>query len=225
MSEDSKPAELQRLLQGNFSQLALKPAALQALAALVAQRSLRRGSILFAQGQPVQAFYAVQRGEIETRFGAPDGSVSVLEYVQPPNFFGLSAFAAGLASRYEALASKASRLWVFGPEAYRYLMDEVPGFARAMLAELSRRYDGTLHLLEASRHSGAAERMQLALAQLRRERAQGEVDADGWLALAATQAELAALANVSRQTINQLLRQAVSEGRLRHRYGRLWVRA
>lgn len=225
MGDDSKAAELQLLLQANFVQLALKPAAMQALVALVAQRSLRSGSVLFAQGQPVQAFYAVQRGEIETRFSAPDGSVSVLEYVQPPHFFGLSAFAATLPSRYEALASRASRLWVFGPDAYRYLMDEVPGFARAMLAELSRRYDGTLHLLESSRHSGAAERMQLALAQLRRERSQGQPDAEGWLSVAATQAELAALANVSRQTINQLLRQAVAEGRLRHRYGRLWVRA
>lgn len=224
MSE-TKLVELQALLQANFPQLQLTPAAQQALATLVAQRLLRGGSVLFAQGQTVQAFYAVQRGEIETRFGAPDGTVSVLEYVQRPSFFGLSAFATGLPSRYEALASQTSRLWVFGPKAYQYLMDEVPGFARAMLAELARRYDGTLHLLEASRHRSAAERLQLALRQLRRERARGEPDAEGWVALSATQAELAALANVSRQTVNQLLRDAVRTGQLCHRYGTLWVRS
>ena len=38
------------------------------------------------------------------------------------------------------------------------------------------------------------------------------------------QAELATLANLSRQTVNQLLRQAVAEGRLRSSYGRLWIR-
>lgn len=221
---DPKTAELQALLLANFPQLQIKPATLQALAALVAQRALRRGSVLFAQGQPVQAFYALQRGEIETRFGAPDGTVSVLEYVQPPHFFGLSAFATGLPSRYEALASRASRLWVFGPEAYRYLMDELPGFARAMLAELARRYDGTLHLLEASRHRSAAERLTLALAQLRRERAHEAPDAQGWVGLSATQAELAALANVSRQTVNQWLQEAAAAGQLRRGYGRLWLR-
>lgn len=221
---DPKTAELQALLLANFPQLQIKAATLQALAAQVAQRALRSGSVLFAQGQPVQAFYALQRGEIETRFSTPDGTVSVLEYVQPPHFFGLSAFATGLPSRYEALASRASRLWVFGPEAYRYLMDELPGFARAMMAELARRYDGTLHLLEASRHRCAAERLTLALAQLHRERAGEPPDAQGWVSLRATQAELAALANVSRQTVNQWLQQAASAGRLRRGYGQLWLR-
>jgi CRP-like cAMP-binding protein len=220
---DSKQAELRQLLQANFAGLTLPDAQLQALAALVAQRALRAGGVLFAQGQPVQAFYAVQRGEIETRLVAADGTVSVLEFVQPLSFFGLSAFATGLPSRYEALAGRAARVWVFGAEAYRLLMDEVPGFARGMLAELARRYDGTLNLLEASRHRGAAERLRLALAQLARERTQGAPDAQGWLTLSATQAEVAALANLSRQTVNTLLREATAAGWLRQRYGRLSV--
>ena len=42
--------------------------------------------------------------------------------------------------------------------------------------------------------------------------------------LRATQAELAAVANLSRQTVNQLLQQSQAEGRLRCSYGQLHLR-
>jgi len=165
-----------------------------------------------------------QTGEIEARFTGLDGSVSVLELVQAPRLFGLAAFAAAQSSSYEALARRPSQLLVIGPAAYLALMDGLPGFARALLAEFAHRYDGTLRLLEASRHRSAPERFQLALAQLRRERALGPPQQDGWQAVRATQAELAALANLSRQTVNQLLAQAEEEGLLRRSYRCLWLR-
>jgi len=215
---------LRQVLAANFPQLALPAAAWPRLAALVPTRKLARGRLLFAQGQPVQAFYAVASGEIEARFTAADGTVSVLEHVQAPKLFGLAAFAIGQPSTYEALARRASRVLVIGPAAYELLMDEVPGFARALLREFAGRYAGTLRLLEASRHRTAPERFQLALAQLARERADGPPDGAGWQAVAATQAELAALANLSRQTVNELLGRAVAAGQLRSGYGRLWLR-
>lgn len=210
-------------LAANFPALALRPAQLQALAPLLPLKRLAAGALLFAQGQAPGAFYMVAEGEIEARFTALDGQVSVLEHVGPPRIFGLAAFVTGKPSTYEASATESSRLWVIHAEAYRLLMDEVPGFARALLAEFAGRYDGTLQLLEASRHRGAAERLGLALQQLRRERG-GPPDAQGWPSLRATQAELAQVANLSRQTVNQLLGQAVAEGRLRRAYGRLFLR-
>jgi CRP/FNR family transcriptional regulator, cyclic AMP receptor protein len=219
MSED-----LFALLKANFATLTMDVAQRQRLGSLASERRLARGRSLFVQGQPTSAFYGLAEGEIETRFTAADGTVSVLEHVQPPQLFGLAAFATGRPSAYEALARRPSRLWVLGPQAYEFLMDEVPGFARALLSEFAQRYAGTLDLLEASRHRSAEQRLALALAQLVRERSDGPPDVDGWQAVSATQADLAALANLSRQTVNTLLRRAVTEGRLRSGYGRLWVR-
>ena len=51
-----------------------------------------------------------------------------------PTRFGLAAFAARLPSEYEAVAREASDVFVIGREAYTLLMDEVPGFARALLS-------------------------------------------------------------------------------------------
>lgn len=218
------PDDLPALLNANFPALTLSAAQRLRLSSLVPERTLARGRSLFVQGQPTRAFYGLAVGEIETRFTAADGTVSVLEHVQPPQLFGLAAFATGRPSAYEALARRPSRLWMFGPQAYQLLMDEVPGFARALLSEFAQRYAGTLGLLEAARHRSAAERFGLALAQLARERGDGPPDAEGWQAIAATQADLAALANLSRQTVNALLRRAVAEERLRSGYRRLWVR-
>jgi CRP-like cAMP-binding protein len=212
---DDPPA----LLAANFPALRLSAAQQIKLGSLVPERRLARGRSLFVQGQPTTAFYGLAEGEIESRLSAADGAVSVLEHVQPPQLFGLAAFATGRPSAYEALARRPSRLWVFGPQAYRFLMDEVPGFARAL------RFEGNLRLLEAARHRSAAERFGLALSQLARERGAGPPDAEGWQAIAATQADLAALANLSRQSVNALLRRAVAEGRLRSGYRRLWVKA
>lgn len=227
MSNDIEQA-LRQVLAANFPALplhqAVQQAALRPAVAALGLRRLARGRTLFAQGQPARAFYAVLSGEIEARFTGLDGSVSVLELVQAPRLFGLAAFAAAQPSSYEALARRPSQLLVIGPAAYLALMDGLPGFARALLAEFAHRYDGTLRLLEASRHRSAPERFQLALAQLRRERALGPPQQDGWQAVRATQAELAALANLSRQTVNQLLAQAEGEGLLRRSYRCLWLR-
>lgn len=209
------------LLAANFPGLALPAHVGARLPALVARRRLADGRSLFVQGQKPAAFYAVAAGEIETRFTGADGTVSVIENVGPPRLFGLAAFAAGQPSEYEAVARGASEVWVIGREAYALLMDETPGFARALLAEFARRYDGTLRLLQAARHQGAAERFALALAQLARER--GRPAGGGWTEVAATQAELARLAHLSRQTANELLAAAEAAGQVRRGRGRwLW---
>ncbi|RQO60011.1 hypothetical protein DBR47_11365 [Paucibacter sp. KBW04] len=214
---------LRELLAHNFPQLALPEALLRQAQPLMPSRKLSPGRSLFGQGQTTRAFYAVLEGEIEARFTGPDGEVSVLELLQPLQLFGLAAFVTERPSSYEALARQASRVLVIGPEAYAFLMDAWPGFARALMRNFAQRFEGNLKLLEAARHRTAAERFQMALQQLAAQRAE-RVKAQGdWIALRATQAELAAQASLSRQTVNQLLAQAEAQGQLRRSYGRLWL--
>src|ERR1700712_57324 len=163
-------------------------------------RRLAAGATLFAQGDPTPALFGVLAGCIESRFSNAQGQQSVVENVEAGNTFGLASFVTGLPSTYEAIALEPTRLLVIGPAAYAWLMDEVPGFARALMREFARRYDGTLKLLEAARHRGAEERLCLALQHLRRE---GRASGSGPWTMALTQSELATRANVSRQTANE----------------------
>ncbi len=210
-------------LCANFPDLT-PPASLSLrLESLLPWRALPAGQVLFAQGQIPTAFYMVESGEIEARFAAFDGRMSVLEHVRAPRLFGLAAFVTGKPSRYETAAVVDSRVRVIGAPAYRVLMDDWPGFARALMREFADRFEGNLGLLEAARHLNAQDRFGVALRQLVSERAEAP-DNDGWRELKATQAELASLAHLSRQTVNQLLRAAQEQGRLRLRYGRISMR-
>lgn len=209
------------VLAANFPDVEWPAAVVARLPALVPCRRLADGRCLFLPGHKPTAFYAVAAGEIETRFTGADGTVSVIEHVRPWRLFGLAAFAAGQPAGYEAVARGRTEVLVIGREAYQVLMDEVPGFARALMAEFARRFDGTLRLLQAARHQGAAERFTLALAQLAGER--GRRAEGGWVEVRATQAELARVAHLSRQTANELLATAEAAGTVRRGRGRwLW---
>lgn len=215
--------DIQALFATSLPGLALTPAQWLGLWPLCQTRRLSRGGVLFTQGQPTPALFGALAGEIEIRFLSVNGEASVVEHVPPGRLFGLSSFASGRPSTFEAIATRPTRVVAFGPAAYEYLMDEVGGFARALMREFAQRHDGALRLLEASRHRSAIERLSLAIEQLARTGRAGEIDADGWRFVRATQAELATVANLSRQTVNELLAQLAADQRLRRSYGGLWL--
>ncbi len=192
---------LEKVRALNFPHLRSAPRSVTSLAIV----RLARGRTLFAQGAPAKALYAVVSGEVMCRIAAEDGTSSVLEHVAPGGLFGLSGFAAGLPSRYEAVATQATQVLVIGSQAYDRLLDTWPGFARALIEALARRFDQNLLLLDHARHRDANTRLASALAQLRRERAVRDPAMPGVWTLSASQAELAQLAGVSRQTANAWL--------------------
>jgi CRP/FNR family cyclic AMP-dependent transcriptional regulator len=220
-------AALRTLIGGNFPRLPL-PAQAPALAAALPHCRLRRlatGDTLFAQGAVARALYGVVEGEMDLRFCAVDGAVSTIEVAPPGRLFGLAALAGGQASSYEAVVRRPSRVLVIGLSAYECLMDELPGFGRALMAEFAQRHDGTLRLLQASRQQSASERLSIALAQLRDSGRAEPPDPSGTRLLRTTQAELAALAGLSRQTVNECLRRLADQGRLQVVYGGLRLNA
>jgi CRP-like cAMP-binding protein len=210
--------EVLALLQANFPEVHWQGPGVEAAAGHLRVRRLARGATLFSLGERSPAFYGVLSGAIETRFSTAAGHASVVASVEAPYTFGLASFVSGLPSSYEAVATTPARLLVIGPAAYRCLMDGVPGFARALMREFARRFDATMHLLEAARHRGAGERLCLALHHLRHEGRAGAQGPLGPWTMRLTQSELAARANVSRQTANEWLAACAARGWLVQRY-------
>lgn len=219
---------LQALLAANFPELALDtaPAAAALDTALphCRLRRLRAGATLFAQGAAARALYGVIDGEMAMRFGSADGAESTIELAGPMRLFGLAAFASGHPSSYEAVAHRASTVLAIGRVGYEALMDGLPGFGRALMREFALRHDGTLRMLQASRLQPAAERLSLVIAQLCAAGRVSPPEQDGTRLLKATQAQLAALAGLSRQTVNEALRGLAAEGRLEIVYGGVRLR-
>jgi CRP/FNR family transcriptional regulator, cyclic AMP receptor protein len=215
--------DLQALFATSLPGLRLSATHWRGLLPLCRVQRLVRGAVLVGQGEATPALFGVLAGEVEIRFLTVDGEASVVERVPAGRLFGLSSFASGQPSTFEAAASRTSRVAAFGPAAYEHLMDQVPGFARALMREFAQRHHGALRMLEASRHRSALGRLSLALEQLSRTERAGAVDAQGWRFIRTTQAELAALASLSRQTVNLLLRDLAAQARVRAAYGGLWV--
>jgi len=219
------PHDLHALFAFNFPECDWPPARLQALAPAISTRRVADGALLLRQGAATPALFGVLDGHVQARLQAADGQGSVVEQVERLRLFGLASFASGLPSSYEAAALGPTRVALIGPAAYRRLMDEVPGFGRALMREFARRYDGTLRLLSSARHQSAPARLAQALHQLRHEGRARPLPADeggGW-ALRVTQAELAARAHLTRQTANECLARWAADGAVRRHYGRLQV--
>jgi CRP-like cAMP-binding protein len=196
----------------------------RALEAHVRVRRLATGATLFAQGSVSPGMFGVLSGEIELRFSTRDGHGSVVERALAGRLFGLASFVTGTPSAYEAVALVPTRLAVFGPAAYDWLMDEMPGFGRRLMKHFASRLDGTLRLLASSRHLGSEARLAEALQQLRREgRAVAGARHGPW-EVAVTQSGLAELAGVTRQTANEWLAVWAAKGWVETRYRRLVVR-
>jgi CRP/FNR family cyclic AMP-dependent transcriptional regulator len=214
--------EVRALFDLNFPEIAWSARQRADAESRLRVRKLAAGATLFAQGDATPALFGVLAGCIESRFSNAQGQLSVVENVEPGRTFGLASFVTGLPSTYEALALEPTRLLVIDATAYAWLMDAVPGFARALMREFARRYDGTLKLLEAARHRGAEERLCIALQHLRREGRALPVGTGPWT-MQLTQAELATRANVSRQTANEWLTQWAMRGWIARRYRRLEI--
>ena len=214
--------EVRALFDLNFPDVAWSPAQWAGAESRLRTRRLAAGATLFAQGDATPALFGVLAGSVESRFSNAQGQLSVVENVEPGYTFGLASFVTGLPSTYEALALEPTRLLVIGPATYAWLMDEVPGFARALMREFARRYDGTLKLLEAARHRGAEERLCIALQHLRHEGRATPAGAGPWT-IQLTQSELATRANVSRQTANEWLAQWAARGWIVRRYRALEI--
>ncbi|MEP6505929.1 MAG: Crp/Fnr family transcriptional regulator [Betaproteobacteria bacterium] len=214
--------EVRALFDLNFPDIAWRASQWADAESRLRVRKLAAGATLFAQGDATPALFGVLAGSVESRFSNAQGQLSVVENVEAGRTFGLASFVTGLPSTYEAIALAPTRLLVIDARAYAWLMDEVPGFARALMREFARRYDGTLKLLEAARHRGAEERLCIALQHLRREGRATPAGPGPWT-MALTQSELATRANVSRQTANEWLAQWAARGWVERRYGALAI--
>lgn len=182
------------------------------------RRTLAAGQLLFTQGQAAGVFYLLESGRLRLEMGHPGGASALLSEVRGPTVLGLAAFATGRASSYEARALGTCRVWAIGPAPYAMLMDEWPGFARALLRRFAEHFDGNLRLLNTARHAPAAERLEAALRAVALEQ-RAMCQADGWQRVRTTQAELAQRAGVSRQGANAWLRALQRRGGVQIGYG------
>jgi CRP-like cAMP-binding protein len=180
----------------------LPPAALERITGLAARRALQDGEILFNQGDPGDALYAVVSGRIRISTGTADGRQVFLNIMEPGDTFGEIALLDGGARTAAATAIAPTELVSIRRDHFRGLLEREPPVALELLRLCGQRLRWTSGLLEDAALLDAPARLAKRLLIL------GEVHGRpvaGGVSLRISQEDLAGFLGVSRQAVNQQL--------------------
>ena len=180
----------------------LTPPALEHIAELAGQRSFRAGEIVFSQGDPGDALYAVVTGKIRISAGAADGREMFLNIMEPGDTFGEIALLDGGTRTASATATLPSELVTIRREHFLGLLEREPRVALELLHLCGERLRWTSGLVEDAALLKAPARLAKRLLSLGR--LHGEPSARG-VTLRISQEDLASFLGVSRQVVNQNL--------------------
>ena len=185
-----------------------------ALESSMSSSSLRRGDILFSEGDDGNQLYVVTEGKIKLGRTSPDGRENLLAILGPGQMFGeLSFFDPGPRSA-TATAVTDVELKSLGHEALSPVLNAHPDVAHALLNQLAgrlRRTNEVVGDLVFSDVPGRVAKALLDLASRFGRRADDGIHVNHDL----TQEELAQLVGASRETVNKALADFASRGWLR----------
>jgi CRP-like cAMP-binding protein len=201
------------------------PDELERLAAGARRRPYPKGAVLFVEGDPGTSLYVVEAGRVRIVLTTPQGKELLFAVRGPGEFFGDMALLDGAPRSADAIAAEDCRLLFLSREDFVRFIEAQPGAALRLLAVLSRRLRRGMRQQQDATLLDVAARVSSALLQLADEEGQPAPAGDGpWAVVVAaplTQAELAALVGVTRESVNKWLQYYRRRGWLRWEPGRL----
>lgn len=183
---------------------------LQALAARGRVRRFAAGTTIFHEGDPGDALYVVVEGRVRISRISGAGGEATLALMGPGDCFGDLALFDGRPRSATATATSATRTFVVWREDFVNWVRERPAASLALLETLSlrlRRTDDTVTDLVFLDLPHRLAKHLLALAA-----SLPEGDARKKQRIQVTQAELASMLGVSRESVNKQLNQFAREG-------------
>lgn len=183
---------------------------------------LRRGAMVFRQGDPVHAagagFFGLAGGSIKISTLRQDGREAILAVLEPGNWFGEISLIDGSPRTHDATALSALDLLVVPFDAFAQQMQGAP-FARAVAALLAARVRGLYGLMEDATLRGLRARVARRLLALARGDATQSPDPRACVSL--PQEALAMMLGVTRQTLSKELNALAKERVIALGYGRI----
>ena len=198
------------VLQKNFLFRGLSEAALEGIAALATRRHYSKGAVIFAQGQPGDALFGVVAGQVRISASGIGGQEVFLNIMEPGDTSGEVAVMDGLPRTAGACAVENTSLIVIKRADFLKLLEREPLLAIHLLKLLCERLRWTSTLVEETAFLAGPARLAkrlLILASLH-----GRSTNVGELELRISQADLARFLNISRQIVNQYLREWLRQG-------------
>lgn len=183
---------------------------------------LRRGAMMFRQGDPVRAagsgFYGLAAGMIKISTLRRDGREAILAVLEPGNWFGEISLIDGSPRTHDATALSALDVLVVPPEAFALQM-QGRAFSHAIAALLAARVRGLYGLMEDATLRGLRARVARRLLALARGDATQSTELRQSVRL--PQEALAMMLGVTRQTLSKELNALAQAQVIALGYGRI----
>jgi len=172
---------------------------LQKLAAIVGDKTYRRGETIFSEGDEGIGFYVVIGGKVKIFKLSPEGKEQILHIFGSGEPFAEAAVFVGARFPAHAQTLETSRLFFFPRQAFICLIHENPALAMNMMAALSMRLKEFAHLIESLSLKEVPGRLAMHLLLLAEEQERDEVRLD------LTKAHLASLLGTIPETLSRIL--------------------
>ena len=190
------------------------PAAMQAaLLELGRERRLAPGQRLFARGDVSDGMYCVAEGAIRVSNTSAGGKEALLAIIEAPQWFGEIALFDGRERTHDAAAEGATVLFHLPEAGLLNLLQQHPAYWRDFALLLTQKLRVTFLTIEETAVLPAAGRVARRLVNMAE--GYGEWTDRSLRTLLVPQEQLALMLSLSRQTVNQILKQFETQGLLR----------
>ena len=190
-----------------------------ALIGIAALRRLGAGEILFRRGDPPDGLYCVVEGTIRIGATSADGREALLAVLEPVNWFGEIGVFDRQPRTHDARADGNSTLLHMPQPALIALLDNAPALLHAVALLLTHKLRLTFTVLEETALLPAPVRVARRL--LLMADGYGDLRLGSRRVLRVPQEQLAQLLALSRQTVNQVLKDFQARGILKLAYGEI----
>jgi len=200
---------LERLRTGYWFQ-GLDPALQRLLVQHVTLRQLPLGQRLFARGDEADGLYCVVEGAIKLTGSTREGKEAILAIIETPSWFGEIAVFDELPRTHDAWAEEPTTLLHIPAATLKQLLDQYPLLWHALGVLQSHKIRLAFMALEELSLQPPASRLARRLLMMAR--GYGELDGMSKREIRIPQEQLGQMLALSRQTVNQLLRQLETQG-------------
>jgi CRP-like cAMP-binding protein len=200
---DVRPADMVTLRQGSwFSTL---PDALQQLIIQRgAERTYRKGGFIVREGEPGRGLFGVLEGNVRALRSVRSGEEVLIDIGGPGYWFAVYALLAGTNSIGSIVADSEVRVINLTPREFERIVEDEPRHYAHFTRLLVRQFEQVFRYLGETHGLSPEDWLLLRLTDLAAAR-RGEAAAAEATELPVSQADLATLVGVSRQTLNTLL--------------------
>jgi CRP-like cAMP-binding protein len=175
------------------------------LLALAQVRRLRGGQRLFARGDAPDGLYCMLDGAMRIGASSEQGKEAVLALMEPPHWFGEIALFDGQPRTHDAWAEGDVTLLHVPQQALLALLSAQPGYWRALALLMTHKLRLTFVMMEETALLPANARLARRLVTMAE--GYGDCKDRSRRLLHVPQEQLAMMLSLSRQTVNQILKQ------------------